>query len=121
MSLKPAVVVTWHFCNIPNRLTTSPLFSGGLQEHPGYHTFHMDLVEGFPETRGISEGTFWNCAERSKARSYLGGLAHYSTGKALAERAAEEKKLPDLLFLHWPMRPCTFRSFDRISDATTLS
>ena len=63
--------------------------------HRGYHTFNTNLVEGLPETRGISEGSFWSCAERSKARSYLRSLSDYSTGKASKDRASEMQKLLD--------------------------
>ena len=44
-----------------------------------------------PETKGISEKSFWSCADRDTARKYLSSMAEYSTGKAKADAAKDSK------------------------------
>ena len=52
-----------------------------------------NAVQGVSE-KGITEKSFWSCADRGNARQYLSSMAEYSTGKAKAEAAETMKKRP---------------------------
>lgn len=81
------------YCD-PMVLQSPGAFQVSVDEtNPCYHTFNAELVKGVTEMKGISEQTFWDCADRSAARKYMGSMT--TSGKQKA--AYDLQKTADLM------------------------
>ena len=83
------------YCS-PQYLQNPEQFKGTIAEsNPCYHTFTAKLVQHLDD-KGITEGNFWSCALRSKARLYMRDLAAYSqesTQEKLTAEAQQQNKV----------------------------
>lgn len=76
------------YCN-PTVLQNPGAFQTSVEEtNPCYHTFNAEVVKGVPATKGISEQAFWNCADRERARNYMGAMT--TAGREKTEYKIQE-------------------------------
>ena len=84
------------YCN-PLVLQNPGAFQVSVAEsNPCYHTFNAELVKGLPETRGITEQAFWNCAERGEVRRYMGEMAKAGEQKGISEAQKVEDVMTEI-------------------------